>query len=181
MLIERRDLFICGGLLLLVGLFTGLVWWPAHSGIRQLRTDISEAEEKLGIARDRSDGLALLAGEVERLRERKNSTNKVIPMADEKAEVLRTLSVYVEDQNLTDRNMSTDPEQATENYLVMPVHIEFTGDSLAAFEFVHRLESMTKMVQVEELDMRMPDPTVPDVRTSLKLNTYFAALEDRTP
>lgn len=179
MSIDRRTLWMLGGLVLAVAAYAGGVWWPSQSRMRQLRQDIAQAEKDLGIARDRTDGLSRLVGEVDDLRARVNSTNKIIPVADEMASVLRTLSVYVEDQDLAGQGLSTEPTIVAPNYLTMPVRIQFTGDSLSAFEFVHRLESMPKMVQVEELEMKKQEGTDGDVQATLKLNTYFTATEGR--
>lgn len=163
--------------LIIVGLavaYVGLLWWPVQNDIGALRAKIAKSEQELGIARDRTDGLAKLAEEVNRLRHEVAGSNKEVPAQSEMAAMLRELSVQIESENLTGQGINMLAAKAGEDYLTQPVELTFSGRSLDAFRFVNRLENMPRLVQVESVAMRQePDSGGQRVKASLRLNTFF--------
>lgn len=154
--------------------YAGLLWWPAHRHIRSLEAQITENEQALGIARDRTDGLAKLANEVNKLRAEVAGSNKEIPDQGEMAAMLRELSVQIENENLTGQGINMLAAKAGHDYLTQPVELTFSGRSLDAFRFVNRLENMPRLVQVESVAMRQESGTQGQrVKASMRLNTFF--------
>ena len=136
----RTGLLILG----LVAGYSAALWWPTHRQIQTLHTRINVAEQELGIVRDRTDGLAKLAEEVQKLRAEVKSSNKEIPEQGEMASMLRELSVQIENDNLAGQGINMLAAEAGDDYLTLPVELTFSGLSLDAFRFVNRLERMPR-------------------------------------
>ena len=174
----RTGLIILG----LVAGFAAAGWWPAQRQKQTLRNRIDVAEQELGIARNRTDGLAKLAEEVQKLRDEVKSSNKEIPEQGEMASMLRELSVQIENENLTGQGINMLAAEAGADYLTLPVELTFSGQSLDAFRFVNRLERMPRLVQVESMTMRRePNSKGDRIKTSMRLNTFFCYVEERQP
>ncbi len=174
----RTGLIILG----LVVVYAAAVWFPSHRRIQTLRGRIASAEQELGIARDRTDGLTRLAEQVHKLRAEVKSSNKQIPEQGEMASMLRELSVQIENENLAGQGINMLAAQAGDDYLTLPVELTFSGKSLDAFRFVNRLEGMPRLVQVESMTMRHePNSGGGRVKTSMRLNTFFCYTEDAKP
>ncbi len=176
---QLRTVLIIMGVVLA---YVGLVWYPAFAERNSLLEQIAEADEKLGVARDRSDGLAKLKQEVAKLRAEKESTNKEIPSKDEMAELLHEISVQIESENLTGQGINMLTEESGEDYDTQPLELTFSGNALDAFRLIHRLESMPRLVQIDSVTIRREHRSEgQNVNTSMRLNAYLSHTGEDKP
>ncbi len=175
--VERAELRLIAALLCVVAVFTVGLWLPNVSRAQELREEILKLEKDLGVSRDRSDDLARLAHDVDRLREKMASTNKVIPEQGELAGFLRELSVQIDQEQLTDQGLSTGSIREGDEYTTLPVELTFSGNSLAVFRFVNRVEEMPRLVQVDRLVVE-DGPEDGRVQVEMDLNTFFYTTEE---
>ncbi len=147
---------------------------PMWMGINTLRSEIDAAEERLGIARGRTDGLARLAREVNRLREEVAATSRVIPSEPDLAAVLRQLSVESQQQQLQPDGMSTGDPVHSDDWFAVPVGVVLTGQSRDVFAFIDQVEQMPRMIQVDAYTMVAEPEHNGRVEAALKLTTFYA-------
>jgi Tfp pilus assembly protein PilO len=158
----------------LVAAFGAGVWWPMSHQIKKHRARIAEAEAELGITRGRTDGLAQLARQVDRLRAQVAMNNKVIPNHAEMAGILRELSLHIEALELTGQGITTLEMQDRDEVIVLPVELTFRGESEAVFAFVRRVERMRRMVQIDSLEIVRRPGESRQVDALVRLRTFFS-------
>ncbi len=167
------------GLIVFVVIVLGGVglWLPAWLNIKDMHGQIAKAEEQLGIARGRTDGLAQLAREVEQLRSQVATNNRIIPAQAELANVLRQLSVQLDEHGLTGKGMSTGEARPVADCQGLPVSLTVTGRGQDVLKFVQSVESLPRMIQVESLAMGTGKDQDGRVEADLELTTFFSSSE----
>lgn len=162
-------------LVLAVGAFVSLGWYPAHRDIGTLSEEVQSIQKQIDGFQGKTVGHAALFAEVQRMEAELASTSKVIPQQNELAGLIREISTRIDGQALGERELNTRPTVESDHYVTLPIDIACTGDSLSAFHFVNDLESMPQLVQLSGLYMSV-DPKDPShVKTELKVNTFFYA------
>lgn len=174
MRVSKSQLRFAGGLLAGATLFAAVGWWPMVRDIRQIESQIAQAETDLGLTRGRTDGLAQLAMRVEDLRAQSAMNNKEIPQSAEMAGVLRQLSVQIEHASLTGQGISTLESRQREEVIELPVELTFSGQSQLVFGFVERIENMPRLIHVDSLRIARDATQKGQVNASVKLRTFFS-------
>ena len=152
---------------------TGGLWWPAQMRISKLKTQIVSAEEELGIVRGRTDGLAQLALEVEKLRIRSSSNNKQIIQQSELSDLLREFSLQIEAAEMTGQGISTGQTEVEEEWVALPVDMTFEGNSVNVFALIQQIESLPWMLRIEGMKIDRHKDHPDQVDASVYLTTYF--------
>ncbi len=167
----RRPLIVIAALVLL----TVLAWWPVHQRTGALRGQIGQLEQDLALAENRAGRLTQLKGRVENLTVRLGGESRQVPPYRQLPEVLRELSLQIDNEQLTNQGMSTLNARHDRDYIALPVEMSFAGDGLSAFRFVNRLESMRQLVQIDTLSLKLHEGREQaNVQASLRLNLYFS-------
>jgi len=166
---------ICLGVLLVVGV--GL-WLPTWLSIKDLRVDIAKAEERLGIARGRTDGLAKLAREVDQLRTQVSTNSRIIPEQAELANVLRKLSVQLDHHGLTGKGMSTGEPKPIEDCLGLPVGMTVVGAGRDVLAFIEAVERMPRMIQVDAFELDSGEKHNGQVEARVELTTFYSPADE---
>lgn len=162
-------------LVLAVGAFVMLGWYPANRDIKQLTEDIVSTQKQIDGYQGKTEEYPALYAEVQRMQAELDSTSKIIPQQNELAGLIREISTRIDGRALGERELNTRPTVESTHYQTLPIDIACTGDSLSAFNFVNDLESMPQLVQLSGLYMSV-DPENPNmVKTELKVNTFFYA------
>lgn len=170
--------------LLVVGVGLGLIL-PLYAKTRDVRSEIAQLEHDLGIQRGRTDGLSALAMQVADLREQAARNNKTIPSQIELANLLRELDDQIEAERLTSRGISTEQAVEQEETTRLPLELTLYGPAPAIFRFIDRVESMPRMIQVDELEIerdfaaenrRRSDAEIKPghVEARVRLNTFYS-------
>ena len=166
--------------LIVVGLvvaFAAGLWGPTYWQIRRIHRQIAQAESDLGIKRGRTDGLAMLAHEVEQLRREIAGTSKTIPAHADLAEVLRELSTQIEAEKLTSQGISTPAGVTADDHAEMPVQLSVRGPSTAVFALVRRVENLPRLIQFDSIRIQRDDKSPNQVQANMKLTTYYGTQE----
>jgi Tfp pilus assembly protein PilO len=167
----RRPLMIIVALVLLAL----LAWWPVHRRSGELRRQISTMEQDLALADNKAGRLTQLNQRIERLTNRLGGESRQVPPYHQLPEVLRELSLQIDNEQLTNQGMSTLNARHDRDYIALPVEMSFAGDGLSAFRFVNRLESMRQLVQIDTLSLKLHEGREQaNVQASLRLNLYFS-------
>ena len=177
MSIDRSQLRFTLNVIALIAVFVGGLWGPTFWQIRRIHQQIAKAESDLGIKRGRTDGLAILAHEVERLRRTIATNRKTIPVRSDLADVLRDLSTQIEAEKLTSKGISTPATVTAVDHTEMPVQLTVKGSSTAVFALVRRVENLPRLIQFDSLTVQRDEKSPGQVQASMKLTTYYGTQE----
>ena len=177
MSIDRSQLRFTLIVIGLVAAFGVGVWGPTYWQIRSVKQQIAHTESELGITRGRTDGLAMLAHEVDHLRQEASGDMKTIPTHANLADVLRELSTQIEAEKLTSQGISTPETVTTDDHTELPVQLTVKGSSHSVFALIGRVEDLPRLVQFDEVEIERDDKAPGQVRASLKLTTYYGTQE----
>lgn len=177
MQLDKRQMRFGLVILGLVVVYVAGLWWPQQRQISATQNQIAEFEQQLGLTKGRTDGLSILAGEVDELRRMIATNNKEIPEHAELATVLREISLQIETMQLTGQGISTRPTVEKDDYVILPVDLTFRGGSTSVFRFINEIESMRRLTQVESIEVIKSIDTPGEVQANVKLMTYFSQSE----
>lgn len=193
MRIDRRQMMLAGGVVAAALVFGLFIWWPAHSEIKILRQEIGKVEKDLLGVSGRTEGLRELVAEVDGLRAEVNQTRKVIPASRDLSDLMLQFSLQIEQDNLQKHVIREEPTKPGNGYQVLPLEVEFEGDSTAAFRFMRKVETMSRLVQVRSLSLKRKPPTrdarsgkvekkpASEVVVNMSLNTFYYDPRERKP
>lgn len=175
MRIDSSQKTLLAVLVLAIGTFVLLGWYPAHRDIKRLRAEIDTTVHQLSGSAEKTKGHPELHETVQRLKRELAATSKTIPHQGELAGLIREVSTRAEAQQLREQNLSTKPTVESAHYVTLPVEILCRGDALAAFGYVNQLEQMPQLVQLTGLYLSSDPDKSGAVETRLTLNTFFYA------
>lgn len=153
MRIERdqiRNLGIVAGLLVALG---AGVWVPAHASRSDLHERIEKAKRELGLDGAGAEELRRLNSDVLNLRDLTSQSQRYVPSEDELAEVLRALTESMATFGVTVHEVIVSDPQHFRDYSLIPVKIEFSGTFPAAYGVLRQIESMPRLLRVDDLQM----------------------------
>ncbi len=193
MRIERTQWMMAGGVVAVALVFALFFWWPAHSEIKTLRREIDKVEKDLLGVSGRTEGLKELVAEVDALRAEVNQTKKVIPASRDLSDLMLQFSLQIEQDDLQKHVIREEPTTPGRGYQVLPLEVQFEGDSNAAFRFMRKVETMSRLVQVRSLNLKRK-PQAPAARSAkvekkpasevivnMSLNTFYYDPKERKP
>ncbi|MBI1367440.1 MAG: type 4a pilus biogenesis protein PilO [Planctomycetes bacterium] len=165
------------GMVTLIAAFVGLGWYPLRRDIQRLRAQIAQTQQSILGAEGKADDLTELDRTVKQIRQEIASTSKVIPEQGELANLIRELSTTMEASHLTDPSIATDATVLGANYATMPIRVSFKGKSADAFDFIRKIDHMSRLVQVTNLDFHGQNGEGL-INAEMKLNTYFYTTQE---
>lgn len=176
MKIERSDLKRLAVFCLAGALFAVAVWLPAHRERDQLHQRIEAARTKLGVDLEQTQHLPDLHERVETLRETLAGEQRYVPQEDELDQLLRDLTEAMNAHAVIDPELVVADTRRLSGYSVVSMRIRFRGSFRATFGVLERIESMSRLVRIDELEMtpdRQSEGASP-LMVTLKLSTFFA-------
>ncbi len=160
----------------LLVLFIAVVLVPYGIKDARLQKRIDTAREELGIGDVDNSGLANLHNEVQDLREQVGGRGQYIPNEDEISLVLRDLSGLINAPGVTGQEIVTDKPNYYADYNILPVKIQFNAPFATAFDLVKRIESLSRVVRVDRLEIESePDYPRQPLVVNLQLSAFFAS------
>ncbi|MFW6059170.1 MAG: type 4a pilus biogenesis protein PilO [Phycisphaeraceae bacterium] len=152
------------------------VWLPAHHRRVALQERIAEARRELG--RDLVDtrNLPELHRRVRKLHATLEGAQRYVPQEDEQDQLLRDLTEAMRAHAVVDPELVVHETRELAGYSVVPMRIEFRSSFPAAFGVLQRIESMSRLVRVDEFQLEPVRKERADspLRVTLKLSTFLA-------
>jgi len=161
------------GLVVALGLCTGLVWWPNHRAVGDLQQQIKQAQVQINTIESASPDLSKLAQRVSDIRAKLDQANRVIPAADEQADLLRQLSEHIKSLDLTEPTITTRSTVSGSQYATLPIQVSFEGSSVAALQFINRVEHMPRLVRVKRMKLELDRNPQALVMADFDLESFF--------
>jgi len=162
----------------LIVLFIAGVWMPDRLQAASLRQRMSEAQQQLDAGQAASVKLRALRPQTTELRQRVEATAKYVPVESEIAELMRELHTTLQRCDARDIATRHGNEFRGMNYTVIPITLEFRSSFIDAFVFVEHIESMSRLVRVDRLQvMGKRDHPGALLDVTVELSAFYARQE----
>ena len=163
---------ICLVIVIVISVLCG--YWVANTTAKQ-RNEIKLGKElflkrskELSIADKNLKQLGKILdinkGEIKALNER-------IPESAEIGAFLRKLDALVNERDIRLLSVQPLPLQKKKNYTRIPIHIIFNGSYVKVFQLLHDLESLTRILVIEKLNISKPNMTK-DCQVDLTVSVF---------
>ena len=158
---------------LIVALAVAIV--PQLLQIKRIKHEVTGLEQRLDASHAINEGLSQLARDVTALKQEVAAIDRVIPDQTAQADLIREIGLHIETEHLGDQVLQTRDVRTDEDLARLPVEINFTGDSIAAFRFVRRIEQMPHLVHVNLLRVESAPSEDGLVKVMMNVDAFFAA------
>ena len=162
-------------LVVLVGLFYGLVYRPDSQKLADLQTQIVSKRRDLLNNKTRVQILPDVITEVERMRTRLEKFDKKLPKQPDLGPFINDITELSHQASLRKVEVNPGVPQRGESYAEWPISLKFEGDFVSAFSFLRRAEEMQRLTRVKGLKVRSTDAAKSGtVQVELSMNIYFS-------
>lgn len=175
MRVERDQIRTLLVLVGLTGLFAVAVWMPLQARHRELKSQIRSVEQQARAERRSTVGLTALGEQIVALRKTVNGQEKRIPEQADLASLLRQWSRELENRQVTDLEIQTQPVVHGADYSMAPITLKFRSSFGAVFGFLRYIESMPRVTRLSRLTLNA-DPANDDENAlvvHLELSTFY--------
>ncbi|HDI58790.1 MAG TPA: protein PilO [Desulfobacteraceae bacterium] len=149
----QRILICTGALLLIVGLFGFLSYWPKFQRLAELDTELEEMKTKLAIARRTAARLPKLRKELDNVTISFKMVQRALPETEEIPSLLASVSRCGRDLGLEFLLFEPKAEVNREFYAEIPVSIRVQGSYHSVGLFLDRVAKLPRIVNVSDLNM----------------------------
>lgn len=159
---------------LLMGFGIG-IYLPAHYQRAKIQKRIDIAKAELGLDPAAAANMSRYHTRVVALREEVSGAQRYVPRVEEIASVLRGLTRSLDAYEASQPEVLTREAREYADYSVVPVSLRFDGSFPAAFGVLDRIESMPRLIRIDELHFQA-DPKHLDAPMSvrLELSTFYS-------
>jgi len=156
------------------GYFFG-VWRPLQQRRAELQARIDEQRHQTMLDRQAVQDLPELRRAIDQLRQIVDQDNRNVPMSPELADLLRRIADEMEAQDLKNPETQTEPMVTGARFTIIPFTLRFEGGSDQVFAFVRSIESMRRLVRIDDLtiDAEPADAEKP-LSVRIKLSAFAA-------
>ncbi|MAE62989.1 MAG: hypothetical protein CMJ18_01850 [Phycisphaeraceae bacterium] len=166
-------------LVVIVGAFVLVGWFPLHRRTTNLRQQVGALEPKVDGAFAATETIGTLGRHVQRLDDEIGASDKKLPVDAELAAFLSELSNHSKSLQVSDLKMNQGDVINGVDYKVIPVTLGFRGSFQSVFQFITRIESMRRPVRINQLEIGLQgsDEGTEVLNVSVDLDTFSAASE----
>lgn len=158
--------------LLMGGVYGGVVFWPAKKQNQALAAEVRNKQAELD--QKRMPDLAPLRSEIAGLRAELRDSAVDLPEGASPFRVLNGLSEAITQSGVTVYDTTHSEPKRYARFSVTPVDVTFNCGFDRAFEALRTIESSHQPMRIEELRLTgSPDETTGHVAVSLKISSFF--------
>jgi type IV pilus assembly protein PilO len=168
----HRIIIFAGTVILLVGAFLMLVYFPKTDEIKGLEADIEQLENQIRLATIRTRNLKKLEDDLAAVQEDLKFALRLLPTTSEIPSLLKNITKLGNDSNLEFLLFSPLKQVPKELYVEIPVSMEVRGnyhDVAQFFDKVGKLDRIVNVVDITMIPVKEFDTTL---RTACKAVTY---------
>ena len=175
----HRILIFAGTVVLIVGLYSWLVYIPKTGEIKTIKSELDRLEQNIRIAKVRAKNLKRLEADLAKAQGDLKVAIKLLPTTSEIPSLLKNITKLGNESNLEFLLFSPEKQVSKEFYIEIPVSIEVLGsyhDVAVFFDKVGKLDRIVNVINVNMLPIK-------DLSTTLKTSckaTTFRFKEERT-
>lgn len=161
----------------LVGVFGGVVFWPS---MRQNKVLANEAQAKqVELNQMQRPDLKPLREEITQLRAEMRQRAVTLPTGELHDRVLHHVSDTLIDEGVTLYETSYSDAKQYRRFSMTPIEVDFTGRFASAFRVIHQIENAGPPVRIDSLQIET-EPNAPggDVEVNMQLSSFFIPKKD---
>ncbi len=168
--------------LMVIGLclaFAGGLWLPQHLRASRLKDQIAQARTQIQEDQDDAAQLTQRCASVARLQQVLEHSDKVVPVEDPQADLLRQLTKQVRGNGLEQAELVTHTIAIGADYRMIPLTLRVTGPFPGVFGLVRDIEADARVVRISRLEIGRTGDKPGQVEATLELATFFAPQEEQ--
>jgi len=168
----HRILIFAGTVVLIVGLYSWLVYIPKTGEIKTIKSELDRLEKNIRIARVRAKNLKRLEADLAKAQGDLNVAIKLLPTTSEIPSLLKNITKLGNDSNLEFLLFSPEKQVSKEFYVEIPVSIEVLGSYHNVAIFFDKVGKLDRIVNVVDVKMIPIKELSTTLKTSCKATTY---------
>jgi type IV pilus assembly protein PilO len=168
----HRILIFAGTVVLIVGLYSWLVYIPKTGEIKTIKSELDRLEKNIRIARVRAKNLKRLESDLAKAQGDLNVAIKLLPTTSEIPSLLKNITKLGNDSNLEFLLFSPEKQVSKEFYVEIPVSIEVLGSYHNVAIFFDKVGKLDRIVNVVDVNMIPIKELSTTLKTSCKATTY---------
>jgi len=168
----HRILIFAGTVVLIVGLYSWLVYIPKTGEIKTIKSELDRLEKNIRIARVRAKNLKRLEADLAKAQGDLKVAIKLLPTTSEIPSLLKNITKLGNDSNLEFLLFSPEKQISKEFYVEIPVSIEVLGSYHNVAIFFDKVGKLDRIVNVVDVNMIPIKELSTTLKTSCKATTY---------
>jgi type IV pilus assembly protein PilO len=168
----HRILIFAGTVVLIVGLYSWLVYIPKTGEIKTIKSELDRLEKNIRIARVRAKNLKRLEADLAKAQGDLKVAIKLLPTTSEIPSLLKNITKLGNDSNLEFLLFSPEKQVSKEFYVEIPVSIEVLGSYHNVAIFFDKVGKLDRIVNVVDVNMIPIKELSTTLKTSCKATTY---------
>lgn len=176
MKIESDILKTAAVVVILVGVYGGVVFWPSQKQNKAMADELATKQEQLN-AMAQPD-LAPLREQITQLRAEMRERSVTLPVGDLHDRVLHHVSDTLLDRSVTQYETAYRATEHYKRFSVTPIDVEFETRFNNAFKILRRIENQGPPVRVESLRLSADaDEPTSQVEVEMLLSSFYLPTE----
>jgi len=168
----QRVLIFVGTVVILVGLFIWFIYLPKTKDIARLKTNITNLENQIALAKVKAKNLQKLEEEYAGIQQELSLALKLLPTSSEIPTLLENITKLGNESNLEFILFSPKKEVSKQFYVEIPVSIEVNGGYHDVAVFFDKVGKLDRIVNVMDVSMKPTAKDNTDLHTSCTAVTY---------
>jgi Tfp pilus assembly protein PilO len=147
---------------------------PASRRLKELDNQIERTRSELSATQGKADTLQLVVQEVQRLKEKLDSSKK-LPAGNDLPTFIKDVDLISQRSSLRGYSSNVLIPKRNDTYWQMPVELKFEGDFTNVFSFLQKTEARPQLTRVTRLELKSKDKEPGQVQATVTLNIYYLA------
>lgn len=168
--LRRNTLILIGSLAAVIVLYVVVFWLPQRRRMAELHSDIQTKRDAIESCKQKSTQLTLLNGELGQLEAYNQQAAERIPAALNVKEFLATVHSLGQREDVTISNVTPGIAANLVGTQQHPISLTLVGKFHAIVQLMYELETMNRMVDLSDLDVRALDKPGMEDQLEAKLN-----------
>ncbi len=168
----HRVLIFAGTLVILMGLFIGLIYRPKTTEIDKIESELEKLESEIRIAERTAKKKEKLDMELARMQEQLKYALSYLPTTSEIPNLLKSITELGNDSHLEFLLFSPEKEIPKEFYVEIPVSVEVRGGYHDVAIFFDKIGKLDRIVNVANVTMIPIKANSTNLKTTCKAVTY---------
>ncbi|RLB11390.1 MAG: hypothetical protein DRG39_04235 [Deltaproteobacteria bacterium] len=174
----HRIIIFAATILCIMTAFYFLLYSPKAKRIKNLENEITDLNRKIKVAKAMARRLPEFEAKARKIDKQFKQALKLLPNKKEIPSLLRHINHLGKDSGLIFRLFRPTRERPKGFYNEIPIQIEVEGRFHDVMEFIYRITTMQRIVNVFNIAMRPTKELSPNLKATFTAITYRFALEN---
>ncbi len=178
---RRNTLILIASLAAILMLYVLVYWLPQRRRTADIRGNIQRTLEAIEQCKQQSAQLSRLNGELTQLESYTHQVAEQIPPVLNVKEFLATVHSLGQQQDVTISNVTPSISSELVSIQQQPISLTLVGQFHAIVQLMYELETMNRMIDLSDLEVRARDKATSDGVLEVKLNVRLYARPAKSP